>query len=85
LPVEIFDLQYETLIEDTEPTVRALLDHCALPWEDACLSFHETQRAVRTPSRWQVRQPIYKGSMQRWRNYENQLQPLVKMLSPLLD
>ncbi|MEX1198766.1 MAG: sulfotransferase [Pseudohongiellaceae bacterium] len=85
LPVEIFDLQYETLIEDTEPTVRALVDHCGLPWEDACLSFHETQRAVRTPSRWQVRQPIYKGSMQRWRNYESQLQPLVDVLSPVLD
>lgn len=85
LPVEIFDLQYETLIEDTEPTVRALIDHCGLPWEDACLSFHETQRAVRTPSRWQVRQPIYKGSMQRWRNYERELQPLVEILSPVLD
>ncbi len=85
LPVEIFDLQYETLIEDTEPTVRALIDHCGLPWEDACLSFHETQRAVRTPSRWQVRQPIYKGSMARWRNYESQLQPLVEILAPVLD
>ncbi|MGM0632941.1 MAG: tetratricopeptide repeat-containing sulfotransferase family protein [Pseudomonadota bacterium] len=85
LPVEIFDLQYETLIKDTEPTVRALIDHCGLPWEDGCLSFHETQRAVRTPSRWQVRQPIYKGSMQRWRNYERQLQPLVEVLSPILD
>lgn len=85
LPVEIFDLQYETLIEATEPTVRALIDYCGLPWEDACLAFHETQRAVRTPSRWQVRQPIYKGSMARWRHYENQLQPLVKILAPVLD
>ena len=85
LPIEIFDLQYETLIEETETTVRSLVAHCGLEWEDACLAFHETQRPVRTPSRWQVRQPIYKGSVQRWRNYERQLQPLVELLSPILD
>lgn len=85
LPIEIFDLQYEALVEDTENTVRGLIEHCGLPWEDACLAFHKTQRAVRTPSRWQVRQPIYKGSMQRWRNYEHQLQPLIDKLAPLLD
>lgn len=84
LPLEIFDLQYERLIEDTETTVQDLLAHCGLAWEDACLSFYQTQRSVRTPSRWQVRQPIYKGSMQRWRNYETQLQPLVTILEPLL-
>lgn len=85
LPLEIFDLQYEQLIEDTEATVQGLLAHCDLEWEDACLSFYETRRSVRTPSRWQVRQPIYKGSMQRWRNYEAQLQPLVRILEPLLE
>ncbi|PLW81374.1 hypothetical protein CWI75_16205 [Kineobactrum sediminis] len=84
LPVEIFDLHYEDLIGNTEQSIRALLDHCGLEWEDACLSFHESRRAVRTPSRWQVRQPIYKGSVQRWRNYEEQLQPLVEILAPLL-
>ena len=85
LPVEIHDLQYESLIDDTEDQVRQLVAHCGLDWEDACLAFHETRRAVRTPSRWQVRQPIYRGSMQRWRNYERQLQPLVDILQPVLS
>ncbi|MDZ7669330.1 MAG: sulfotransferase [Gammaproteobacteria bacterium] len=85
LPVEIFDLDYEELIDDTEGRIRALLDHCGLPWEDACLSFYETQRGVRTPSRWQVRQPIYRGSVERWRNYEQQLRPLQEILTPVLE
>lgn len=84
LPVEIFDLQYEDLIGDTETQIRKLLDHCDLDWEDACLSFYDTQRGVRTPSRWQVRQPIYTGSVQRWRNYESHLQPLKEILAPVL-
>ena len=85
LPVEIFDLQYEDLIGDTEGRIRALLDYCGLEWEDACLSFHETQRGVRTPSRWQVRQPIYTGSVQRWRNYQQQLEPLAEILAPIIE
>lgn len=85
LPVEIFDLDYEELIDDTEGRIRALLEHCGLPWEDACLSFYETQRGVRTPSRWQVRQPIYRGSVERWRNYEQQLRPLREILTPVLE
>jgi len=83
LPVQIFDLQYEELIDDTEARICGLLDFCDLEWEDACLSFYKTQRGVRTPSRWQVRQPIYKGSVQRWRNYEWHLQPLADILAPL--
>jgi tetratricopeptide (TPR) repeat protein len=84
LPIDIFDLQYEDLVHDTEKRVRALLDFCGLDWEEGCKTFYETQRGVRTPSRWQVRQPIYTGSVQRWRNYERQLAPLVKILAPLL-
>lgn len=85
LPVQIFELQYEKLIEDTEEQTRSLLNYCELDWEDACLSFYETQRGVRTPSRWQVRQPIYTGSVQRWRNYEQHLQPLAEVLAPILE
>ena len=85
LPLEIFDLQYEDLIGDTEGCIRALLDYCELEWENACMSFYETQRGVRTPSRWQVRQPIYTGSVQRWRNYQQQLEPLVEILAPILE
>ncbi len=84
LPMEIFDLQYEELVENTEDRVRALLEYCGLAWEDACLAFHRTQRNVRTPSRWQVRQPIYKGAVQRWRNYQAQLEPLAGILAPIL-
>lgn len=85
LPVKIFDLQYEAMVDDTEGQVRALLDHCGLDWENACLSFHETERGVRTPSRWQVRQPIYTGSVQRWRNYASELAPLRSILASLLE
>ena len=80
LPVEILDLDYESLVNDTEGQIRVLLDHCGLEWEDACLAFNETRRGVRTPSRWQVRQPIYTGSVERWRNYEQELSPLLKVL-----
>lgn len=85
LPVQIFDLRYEDLIRHTEERVRALLDFCGLEWEDACMSFYETQRGVRTPSRWQVRQPIYTDSVQRWRNYDRYLGPLAEILAPVLE
>jgi len=84
LPVEIFDLRYEEMIDDTEARIRALLEHCGLPWEEACLRFYETQRGVRTPSRWQVRQPIYRGSVERWRHYETELEPLKQILEPAI-
>lgn len=85
LPGRIFNLSYERMVSDTDAQVRALLAHCGLEWEDACLRFHETRRGVRTPSRWQVRQPIYSRSVLRWRNYEAHLEPLRRMLAPLLE
>jgi tetratricopeptide (TPR) repeat protein len=84
LPIRIFDLQYEELIGNTEEKVRELLAYCELDWEDACLSFYENKRGIRTPSRWQVRQPIYSDSVQRWRHYEKQLTPLLQILAPVL-
>ncbi len=84
LPVKIYDLHYERLVQDTETQVRALLDYCGLEWEDACLSFHKTRRGVRTPSRWQVRQPIYTASVQRWQAYAKHLEPLARILEPAL-
>ncbi len=80
LPGRIFDLQYEELVADTESRVRALVAHCGLEWEDACLAFHRTERGVRTPSRWQVRQPMYGTSIARWKRYEKHLEPLLKVL-----
>ncbi len=59
LPGRVLDVRYEQLVGDTATVVGEMLEFCALPWEDACLQFYRTSRAVRTPSRWQVRQPIY--------------------------
>lgn len=80
LPINIFTLQYEDLVTRTEPTIGSLLSYCELEWEPACLKFHETQRGIRTPSRWQVRQPIYRNSVARWRHYEKHIEPLIRAL-----
>jgi len=80
MPGRIHDFVYETVIEDLEGAARRLIDHCALPWDGNCLSFHETRRVVRTASYRQVRQPIYKGSVGKWRNYAAALQPLAQIL-----
>ena len=78
-----FDIQYEDLVADNETHARALIDFCGLPWDDACLDFHKHKRSVRTASVTQVRQPIYSGSVERWRHYEQQLTPLLDALGEL--
>ncbi len=83
LPVRMIGLQYENLVADTAAGTRRLLDFLGLPWDEACLKFHESERIVRTPSRWQVRQPIYTTSVQRWRRYDEHLGPLKKALGDL--
>lgn len=81
LPREIFlEVQYEELVEDQEGVSRMLLDFCGLEWNDQCLRFYEHDRAVRTASNWQVRQPVYKSSKERWRNYEPFLGPLASLM-----
>lgn len=80
LPLPLYEQRYEELIADQEAGSRALVAHCGLPWDDACLNFQEADRTVMTPSRWQVRQPIYSSSIGRWRNYERHLAPLVRVL-----
>ena len=76
----MIDLAYEDLVGDLEGQARRLLDHCDLPWDDACLAFHRTDRAVRTASATQVRQPIYKSSVGRWKPTEALLRPLTDAL-----
>jgi hypothetical protein len=76
VPNPILDLQYESLVSDFEPTVRALVEFCGADFEEQCLRFHETRRQVKTPSASQVRQPIYQSSVGRWRRYERELEPL---------
>jgi tetratricopeptide (TPR) repeat protein len=85
LPGVVHRVIYESLIDDTEAEVRRLLDYCGLPFEERCLRFYENDRAVRTPSSEQVRQPIFKGGVEHWRHYEPWLGPLRDALGPVLD
>ncbi|MCF6196931.1 MAG: sulfotransferase [Emcibacter sp.] len=84
LPGRILRVQYEDVVADLEVQVRRILDYCGLPFEQACLDFYKTKRAVRTPSSEQVRQPIYKSGTEQWQNFEPYLDPLKKALGPAL-
>jgi hypothetical protein len=81
LPVRILDVEYEKLVGHPETESRRLIAHVDLPWDDRCLAFAETERPVRTRSLWQIRQPIYAESLEKWRNYERHLQPLLEALA----
>lgn len=83
LPVTMLELDYENMIADPEYWSRALVDHAGLEWDDACLSFYDTKRSVKTASLWQVRQPIYKTSVAKWKRYEAHLGPLIDGLGEL--
>jgi tetratricopeptide (TPR) repeat protein len=72
----IHDVDYDALVTDLRPTVERMLAYCELPWDDACLSFHTTRTIVKTPSAWQVRQPLYTRASGRWRHYERHLHEL---------
>ncbi len=84
LPDRVLRVRYEDMVSDTENQVRRLLNYCGLDFEEQCLRFYETQRAVRTPSSEQVRQPVYTEGLEQWRNYERHLGPLRDALGPLL-
>ena len=85
LPGRVHRVIYERLVDDTEGEVRALLDHAGLEFEPACLAFHETERAVRTPSSEQVRQPIYRSATDEWHAYDSHLGPLRDALGEVLE
>jgi tetratricopeptide (TPR) repeat protein len=84
LPDKVLDVHYEDMVDDQETQTRRLLEYCGLPWEEACLTFYETERAVNTASSEQVRQPIYSGSINSWRRFEAHLGPLIEVLEPSL-
>jgi tetratricopeptide (TPR) repeat protein len=84
LPGKVLCVQYEEVVADTEQQVRRILDHCGLEFEENCLQFHRTERAVRTASSEQVRQPIYKAAVEHWRNFEPHLDELKQALGPVL-
>ena len=75
-PDDLLEVQYETLVADPEAGARRLLDYVGVDWEPEVLEFHTLQRAVKTASLWQVRQPIYHSSIHRWRHYEQPLAPV---------
>jgi tetratricopeptide (TPR) repeat protein len=85
LPGRVHRVQYEDMVSDTENRIKALLEYCGLEFEEACLNFYNTKRAVRTPSSEQVRQPIFTKGVEQWRNYEQHLGPLKEALGPLLE
>ena len=77
----ILDVSYEGLVEDQELWSRRMLEFIDVPWDPECLNFHQTRRIVSTVSSWQVRQAINTSSIERWRNYERFVEPLVEPLS----
>ena len=85
LPGRIHRVHYESMVENTEAEVRRLLDYCGLPFEEKCLRFYENDRAVRTASSEQVRQPIFREGMDHWRHYEPWLRPLKEALGAALE
>ncbi|MER9439441.1 tetratricopeptide repeat protein [Mesorhizobium sp. M0618] len=80
LPGVVHDVRYEDFVADQDGQTRALIAHLGLPWDDAALSFHETDRPVRTASAAQVRQPMYQGSVDLWKRYGDRLKPLLDKL-----
>jgi hypothetical protein len=76
LPVPVHEVCYERLIDDFEDEARRLVAACGLNWEPACLEFHKSSRPVRTASVTQVRQPLYRKAVARWKHYETLLSDL---------
>jgi len=82
LPGKVLSVQYEDVVADTKTQVHRMLEFLELPFEQACVDFHESKRSVRTASSEQVRQPIYKSGLEQWRNFEPWLGPLKEALGP---
>ena len=78
LDLDIMEVNYETLVANQEHISREMIDHLGLEWDDACLQFHKSQRLVTTASQDQVKQPLYRKSIARWRNYEKHIQDLIR-------
>jgi len=79
-PGVMLDVQYEELVADFDEQTRRIVTHCGLEWDARCLSFYETQRPMKTASVVQVRQPVYRSSVRRWRPDRDLLRPLLEAL-----
>jgi tetratricopeptide (TPR) repeat protein len=83
LPADaLLQVRYEDVVDDLEGQAKRLVAYCGLPWDEQCLKFHESNRPVRTASSVQVRQPLFRSSLQRWRRFEADLDPLIRLLMP---
>lgn len=80
-PGQILEVDYDSLVEDVEGWARKIIDYLELPWEAGVVNFQDLDRAVRTASVWQVRQPVYTTSKQKWKRYESHLEPLEQALA----
>lgn len=83
IPTHLLSVSYESLVAEPEPVVREILDFCGLDWHPACIEPHKASGAVATASRWQVRRPIYRTALRRWKRYEAHLGPLLDILGPI--
>lgn len=81
LPVKPFDLHYASLVENQEEVSRQLIDYIGLEWDDRCLQFQDNTRPVKTASNWQVRRPMNRSGLDRWKNYETHLDALRSALA----
>ena len=81
----ILEVQYEDVVENQEAQARRIINFCDLSWDNACIDFYKNQRSVGTASLAQVRQPIYRSSIERWRSYEKHLTPLLDALGDLVS
>jgi tetratricopeptide (TPR) repeat protein len=85
LPADaILDVSYEDVVDDLEGQARRLIDYCGLAWDDRCIAFHKNNRPVRTASTVQVRKPLFRTSLQRWRRYEAGIGPLLRELGDIV-
>jgi hypothetical protein len=81
MPGVICDVSYEQLVADPATQSRRLLEFCGLPWQDQVLEFHASRAASNTASAAQIRKPIYRSSVKKWRHFDTQLQPVVRRLA----
>jgi hypothetical protein len=79
-PNRFLEVDYDDLTRSPEPVIRRIIAACGLTWNEACLHSESNPRAVKTPSKWQTRQPIYRTSVARWRRYEQWLGPVRELV-----
>ncbi len=80
LPLQIHSVEYESLVIEPEVNIRSLIECCGLEWDQQCLDFHANNRPVHTPSKWQVRQPVYRTSIGKWKRFASHLLPIAELV-----